>query len=153
MISALENPTTLTREFPRYSTKYEKGPLTPVGHRINLKTIIDPNDRLKVFSQLINDNVANEDTYKLIPNWFVTSDRQNDGEVPSFVTMKTLPPVPNSTSFRCSSLAANAEDLTRASQLINYEAYSSGTDEEKRLDALIGKLLCYFGHVTTKKIL
>ena len=150
----MENPTTLTREFPRYSVKYEKGPITPVGHRINLKSIMDPNDRLKVFSQLINDNVGNEDSYKLIPNWFVPSDRQNqDGMVPSFTTATTYPPVPNSETFRCGSLAANAEDLVRASELIDVETYSTGTPEEKRLNALIGKKhLTNFGQMTIKFI-
>ena len=112
-----------------------------MGQRINLKTIVDPNDRLKVFSQLVNDNVANEDTYKLIPNWFVNTNKQNDeGMVPSFVTAKTFPPIPNNTTFKCSSLAANAEDLVRASELINVEAHSDGTPEEKRLNALVGKI-------------
>ena len=86
--------------------------------------------------------MENEDTYKVIPNWVVASDRQNfDGMIPSFATAKTYPPVPNSTTFKCGSLAANAEDLVRASQLINIEAESIGTPEENRLNALIGKLV------------
>ena len=106
-----------------------------------MKNIVDPSDRLRVFSQLINDNVVNEDTYVLIPNWFNGSDPQGEeGMVPSFKTAKTFPPIPNNTKFRCSSLAANAEDLVRASMLINIENYSGGSEEDDRLNSLIGKI-------------
>ena len=110
-----------------------------MGHRINLKTIVDERNRLKVMSQLINDNVENEDGYVLIPNWFNTSDPKGpEGEVPSFTTAKTYPPIPINTNFRCGSLAANAEDLVRASELINTEIEPTLSEEENRLNSLIG---------------
>ena len=153
-ISALENPTTLTREIYRYNTKYEKGPMTEVGKRINLKAIVCPNHRLKVMSQLINDNRGDRDTYTMIRNWFNTSDPIKDSKVPSFVTAHTFPPIPNDTTFKCSALAANAEDLVRASELINIEQVSEGSDEDKRLNSLIGKFKTvkkYFSQMTTNR--
>jgi len=90
-------------------------------------------------SQLINDNVENEDGYVLIPNWFNTSDpKGSEGQVPSFTTAKTYPPIPNNVNFRCGSLAANAEDMVRASELINIEGDPMRSDEENRLNSLIG---------------
>ena len=143
-ISALENPTTLTREFHRYTTKYEKGPITKVGERINLKSIVCPNQRLKVMSQLVNDNRGDTDTYTMIRNWFNTSDPLGaQSEVPTFVTALTFPPIPENTTFKCSSLSANAEDIVRASELVNIEQSTEGSEEDKRLNALIGKIKNY----------
>lgn len=110
-----------------------------VGKRINLKSIVCPIHRLKVMSQLVNDNVGDEDTYTMIRNWFNTSDPLGiENEVPSFVTALTYPPIPEDVSFKCSSLSANAEDLVRASDLINIEQTTEGPDEDRRLNSLIG---------------
>ena len=116
--------------------------MTEVGKRINLKSIVCPIHRLKVMSQLINDNRGDTDTYTMIRNWFNTSDPLGmENEVPSFVTAHTFPPIPEDTVFKCSSLAANAEDLVRASDLINVEQTSEGSDEDRRLNSLIGKII------------
>ena len=135
-VSSLENPTTLTREFPRYTPTYDKGPIEPVGHRINLKIVVDPNDRLKAFSKIINDNVGNEDTYAMMENFFNPSDKAS--LVPNFKTKVTLPPVPDCENFKCSALAANAEDIVRASKLMTIEEETEGSEEDQRQNALIG---------------
>ena len=92
-------------------------------------------------SQIVNDNVGDLDTYTMIPNHF---NHKNDPlgpemEVPSFVTAETYPPIPGDVNFKCSSLAANAEDLVRASQLINIDILDEADEESDRLDSLIGK--------------
>ena len=93
-------------------------------------------------SQLINDNRGDKDTYTMIRNWFNTSDPLGiENEVPSFVTALTYPPIPEDLVFKCSSLAANAEDLVRASDLINIEQTGEGSDEDRRLNALIGNII------------
>ena len=91
-------------------------------------------------SQLVNDNTGEEDSYTMIRNWFNSSDPLGVyNEVPSFVTALTFPPIPEDLSFKCSSLSANAEDLVRASELVNIEQSTDGSDEYKRLNSLIGK--------------
>lgn len=138
-ISGLENALTLTRDFPRYNVKYEKGPITKAGERINLKVIACPNHRLRVMSQLIKNNVGDKDTYTMMRNWFIPADPEVEHEeIPTFVTAHTYPPIPENLEFKCSSLAANAEDFVRASALITIDCESDGTDEENRLHALIG---------------
>ena len=94
----------------------------------------------QVMSQIINDNVGNEDSYTMITNHFnPKNDPLGQIPVPSFVTAQTYPPLPGDEHFKCSSLAANAEDLARACFLINIDTWDEVNEEENRLDAMIGK--------------
>ena len=92
-------------------------------------------------SQIVNDNVGDKDTYTMVTNHF---NPKNDPlgpetQVPSFVTAQTLPPIPGDEKFKCSSLAANAEDIVRACYLINLDTGYNAIEERDRLDSLIGK--------------
>ena len=68
--------------------------------------------------QLIKHNRGEVDTFTMGQNYGNTKDPAKDeNETPILRTKMTLPILPVDETFKCSTLVANAENITRASQL------------------------------------
>ena len=148
ILSAMENPCTTTKEFPVIDTKYKViGEVQP-GGRLNLKAIPHPKDRLKAMVQLIKHNRGQVDTFTYGPNYANPQDpNKTEDDTPIFRTRMTLPICPVEENYYCSTLVANAENLTRASQLFHeiksMESFSDDLiqmeqDEQLRQAQMVG---------------
>ena len=138
--SALENPTTMTRKIRSINAHYDSKYELPVGHRVNLKAVVNAEDRLAAMSELIVNNKGFVNTYTLSKNWSNNFDKSAPLDfTPTFITAQTLPPVPVNDTFLCSSLSANAANMARLSQMFGDIQKIEGISvEEKRSMSLFG---------------
>ena len=118
VFSAMENPCTVSKPVPVIDTKYRVIGEVPAGGRVNLKAIPSARDRLKAMAQLVRHNRGDVDTFTLGENFSNSKDpKKDENDTPIFRTKHTLPIIPVNDEYKCSTLAANAGNITRASQL------------------------------------